>query len=122
MEPAQRSSIYPAPFQCRNHLAAIGDALFVIGGKWKLQIIVALGEGRTRFNELQRALTGISARVLSAELKDLELNGFVTRKADPSSPTNVEYGLTEYVYTLHDVLYSLTVWGKAHGKKIRGRS
>ncbi|KAA2238942.1 helix-turn-helix transcriptional regulator [Chitinophaga agrisoli] len=121
MEHNEQPTTYPTPYECQNSLGAIRDALFVIGGKWKLQVISAIGQGHNRFNELQRALTGISARVLSAELKDLELNGFVTRKADPNSPVNVEYGLTDYVHTLYDVLRSLTEWGEMHGKKIRGK-
>ena len=64
---------------CTARLSAIEDTLYVIGGKWKLKVIIALKEqGAMRFNELQRTITGISARVLSNELKELELNGFVT--------------------------------------------
>jgi len=107
--------------ECRGHLGAISDAISVIGGKWKLRILAGLGEGHKRFNELQRAIEGISPRVLSSELKDLELNGFVTRKADPFASTNVEYELTPYANTLQDVLRSLQEWGAMHAKKIRGR-
>ena len=55
--------------ECSSRLTALGDALYAIGGKWKLRVIIALREGNTRFNEIQRALNGISARVLSNELK-----------------------------------------------------
>ena len=74
---------HPAPTECKATLNAIADALYVIGGKWKLRIIVALREGNRRFNELHRVIDGISAKVLSAELKDLELNGFVSRNVCP---------------------------------------
>jgi DNA-binding HxlR family transcriptional regulator len=104
---------------CKSHLSAVGDALYVIGGKWKLRIIVALAEGTTRFNELQRRITGISARVLSNELKDLELNGFLIRKVYTGSPVLIEYELTDYSNTLTDVLHALGQWGEMHKQKIK---
>jgi DNA-binding HxlR family transcriptional regulator len=109
--------------ECVNALGAVGDALYVIGGKWKLRILIALSEGTKRFNELQRLVTGISARVLSNELKDLELNGFVTRTVhDKTIPTTVLYERTDYADTLKDVLNSLHAWGAMHRKKIRGQA
>jgi DNA-binding HxlR family transcriptional regulator len=62
---------------CKTQLASIGDALYAIGGKWKLRIIIALMHGKSRFNELQRTIDGISSKMLAAELKALESNGFV---------------------------------------------
>jgi len=97
----------------------VGDALYVIGGKWKLRIIIGLREGNKRFNELQRTVTGISARVLSHELKELELNGFVKRNVYTQMPVIVEYELTEYSNSLNDVLKSLSEWGAMHRDKIR---
>ncbi len=105
--------------ECKSSLNAVGDALYVIGGKWKLRIIIALGEGNIRFNELQRAVEGISARVLSNELKELELNGFVKRTVYTRTPVVVEYELTPYSATLKDVLHSLSGWGTQHRNKIR---
>ena len=105
--------------QCATSLSAIEDSLYVIGGKWKLKIIIALREeGNMRFNELQRTITGISARVLSNELKELELNGFITRKVHTSTPVVVEYGLTGYSDTLQNVLGALIDWGIKHMNKI----
>ena len=104
---------------CNAHLAAIGDALYAIGGKWKLRIIVALIHGRSRFNELQRTIKGISSKVLASELKDLELNGFVTRNVYAESPVVIEYELTDYALSLQPVLNSLGDWGAKHRKKIR---
>lgn len=105
--------------QCVSALAAVSDALYVIGGKWKLRIIIALSEGPKRFNELQRLITGISAKVLSSELKDLELNGFIKRTAHADSiPVSVEYERTEYADTLKDVVGALHDWGARHRKKI----
>ena len=105
--------------QCNAQLNAVGDAIYVIGGKWKLRIIIALSEGNRRFNELQRVIGGISARVLSNELKDLEINGFVKRNVYPNTPVIVEYEVTEYSQTLENVLHALGEWGTMHREKIR---
>ena len=105
---------------CTARLSAIEDTLYVIGGKWKLKVIIALKEqGAMRFNEMQRTITGISARVLSNELKELELNGFVKRKVYTSTPVVIEYELTSYSHTLDRVLQSLIEWGMTHRNKIR---
>lgn len=104
---------------CAARLAAIGDALYAIGGKWKLRIIVALIHGKSRFNELQRTIKGISSKVLASELKDLELNGFVKRTVYSGTPVIVEYELTEYALTLQTVLQELNAWGTMHREKIR---
>ena|SRR5688572_5373631 len=105
--------------QCKATLNSVADALHVIGGKWKLRIIVALKDGNKRFNEMQRLIEGISAKVLSSELKDLELNGFIRRNVFTSTPVVVEYELTKYADTLGDVLHSLSVWGAMHREEIR---
>jgi len=109
----------PSETQCKATLNAMADALYVIGGKWKLRIIVALTTGNKRFNELQRLVKGISAKVLSTELKQLELNGFVRRIVFTGSPVIIEYELSEYAETLDAVLQSLSEWGAMHREKIR---
>jgi len=113
------SNEIPSQAQCKATLGSIADALYVIGGKWKLRIIVALKEGSKRFNELHRTIEGISAKVLSAELKDLELNGFINRKVFTGSPVVVEYELTEYCETLADVLQALSDWGAMHRETVK---
>jgi DNA-binding HxlR family transcriptional regulator len=109
----------PSEEQCKATLNSVADALYVIGGKWKLRIIIALKEGTKRFNEMQRLIDGISAKVLSTELKDLELNGFVRSNVFTGSPVVVEYELTEYADTLGDVLQTLSEWGAMHKEKIK---
>jgi DNA-binding HxlR family transcriptional regulator len=109
------------PEECASRLAAVGDALYAIGGKWKLRIIIALSEGNKRFNELQRTVEGISARVLSHELKELELNGFVKRTIYDETPVVVEYELTEYSDTLDEVVDALSEWGARHRVKVKSR-
>ena len=109
----------PSEAQCKATLNSVADALFVIGGKWKLRIIVALKDGNRRFNEMQRLIDGISAKVLSTELKDLELNGFIRRNVFTGTPVVVEYELTDYADTLGDVLQTLSEWGAMHREKVR---
>jgi DNA-binding HxlR family transcriptional regulator len=104
---------------CRDALIAIQDALYVLNGKWKLPIIVALSEGKKRFGEIQKAVKGIAPKVLSSELKALELNGFVIRHVHNEFPVLVEYELTEYSNTLENVIKSLSEWGKQHREKIK---
>src|SRR5688500_16446873 len=89
--------------QCKAQLGAIGDALYVIGGKWKLRVIIALLHGKSRFNELQRTIEGISSKVLASELKELELNGFVKRRVYTETPIVVEYEATDYALTVRPV-------------------
>lgn len=108
-----------APPNCDSILPFIADALYVIGGKWKLRVIAALREDNKRFNEIQRAVAGISARVLSSELKELELNGFIKRIVHTGTPVVVEYGLTDYACSLGDLLTALASWGQKHRDKLR---
>ena len=104
--------------KCKNSIKALEDAMFVIGGKWTLRVIIALKDGHTRFNDLQRTINGISAKVLSGVLKDLEENGFVKRKVDVGTPVVVEYELLSYADTLKDVLSALVLWGEMHRQKV----
>lgn len=104
---------------CRQRLKAVSDALYAIGGKWKLQIIVAMLEGTNRFNELQRSIDGISSKVLASELKDLEMNGFIRREVHPGPPVIVQYELTTYSQSLTIVLDALYEWGSQHRVEVR---
>jgi len=109
----------PTETQCKATLNSIADALHVIGGKWNLRIIVALKDGSKRFNEMHRLIDGISAKVLSSELKALELNGFVRRTVFTGTPVVVEYELTDYADTLGNVLTALSEWGAMHREAVR---
>lgn len=103
---------------CNQSLQAVQDALYVLNGKWKLPIIIALSTGPKRFRELQRVVTGITAKVLSKELKDLEMNEFAVRNVYATMPVTVEYELTEYSKTLDSVIESLRAWGMQHRVRI----
>lgn len=119
MDTVDRLKPEDSEIACAAKLTAIGDALYAIGGKWKLRIVVALIHGKSRFNDLQRTIRGISSKVLASELKDLELNGFIKRNVFKSTPPIVEYQLTEYALTLQPVLDTLSEWGTKHRTKIR---
>lgn len=105
--------------ECNVVLNAVGDAMYAIGGKWKLRIIISIARGNKRFSELQRQIAGISGRVLSSELKELEMNGFIIKKVTVAYPVLIEYELTPYSQTLEKVVESLVEWGKQHREKIK---
>ncbi|MCF0065551.1 helix-turn-helix transcriptional regulator [Dyadobacter chenwenxiniae] len=110
-------------FACSQSLKAIEDVLHVLGGKWKLRIVVGIASGYNRFNELQRAVEGISARVLSNELKDLETNGVIVRKVEAgATPVIVTYEPTEYAKTVMPIVNTLADWGKNHRNKLQNES
>lgn len=105
--------------ECHKVLMAVSDALYAIGGKWKLMIIIAMARGNKRFTEIQKQVTGISARVLSSELKELEMNGFIVKKVENGYPVSIEYELLPYSHTLEEVVGAMTKWGMQHREKIK---
>lgn len=100
-------------------ILAVRDALDVINGKWKLQIIISLWCGNTRFREIERSIPKITSKVLAKELKDLEENLLVKRTVRASTPVLIEYSLQPYAKTLQDVIESLGAWGKLHRNTIK---
>lgn len=102
---------------CKQARLAIQDTLDVVGGKWKLVIISILRDGKKKFNELSRE-AGISPRILSKELQELEMNGLVNRNVCNTKPVTVEYELTTYSKTLSEVILAMHRWGVSHRKKI----
>jgi DNA-binding HxlR family transcriptional regulator len=105
---------------CSVMIQAAADALYVIGGKWKLPILIALHTKPRRFNELQRILVSISPRILSSELKEMELNGFIKRQVYASlTPIVIEYELAEYSQSLGALVRELIGWGTLHRNKLK---
>ena len=104
--------------ECTGGVAAIRDALYVLNGKWKLPLIFTLSEGPKRFKDIQRSLGDITPKVLSKELKELELNEFVTRTVFATTPVTVTYQITPYSRSLDKVLLELKDWGANHRKRI----
>ncbi len=91
----------------------VSRTVAVIGGKWKPSILYLLHRGPTRFNALQRALSGITQRMLTLQLRALENDGLVTRTITPSVPPQVEYGLTPLGESLSPVFDALIDWDKS---------
>ncbi len=95
------------------------DTLYVTGGKWKLLILTAIHAGSKRFKEIQGSVPGITAKVLSKELKDLELNKLITRTVYDTTPVTIEYEGTEYCQSLNTMINEMIKWGAMHRKQIR---
>lgn len=105
--------------ECTSSVNYIRDVLYVLNGKWKLPLIFTLTESPKRFGELQRVLDGITPKILTKELKELEINGFITRHVYPTTPVSVLYKTTPYSGTLQSVLNELRNWGAQHREKIK---
>ena len=90
----------------------IETTLKMLGCKWKVLIIRELLTGTKRFGELKRAVTGITQKVLTLKLREMEELGLLEREVYPQIPPKVEYTLTDIGYSLRPVLESLKCWGK----------
>lgn len=90
----------------------------VIGGKWKGVILYHLLGGTKRFNQLLRLIPGVTQRMLTRQLRELEADRIVARKVYPEVPPKVEYSLTEFGKTLEPVLKVLQQWGMEHLERI----
>ena len=106
---------------CAQDLMAVRDALHALSGTWKLPILMALSGGTKRFKELSKEVAGISDKMLSKELKDLEMNLLVKRTVYDSFPPTVEYSITDYKTSLNTVITELRDWGRQHRKKVLGK-
>jgi len=96
----------------RNVVAQIGD-------KWSVLILFALVDGADRFNSIKSRVVGISQRMLTQTLRDLEREGYVNRTVYPEVPVKVEYELTELGRDLVKPLYQLVTWADTHHDQIR---
>src|SRR5204862_1935930 len=103
---------------CTKALIPVRDALDILSGKWKLPIIIALKFGNKRFSELAKQVHGITDKMLSKELRELEMNELVKRTVFDSVPVVVEYSMTPYGQTLEKLIEELQVWGTQHRKRI----
>ncbi|WP_298648912.1 helix-turn-helix domain-containing protein [uncultured Proteiniphilum sp.] len=101
-------------------ILAVNDTINVISGKWKLPIISALLFGKKRFKDIEREIPKITPRMLSKELRDLEVNGIVTRTVFDTVPVSVRYELTESGKSFQKVLDVMLEWGLEHRKNVIG--
>lgn len=102
-------------------MLALNDTLNVLSGKWKLHIMGALLDGKKRFTEIENSIPKINPRMLSKELKELEVNGIVSRTVHNTIPVAVEYELTKSGYSIGDVLEVMVEWGLQHRKQVMGK-
>jgi DNA-binding HxlR family transcriptional regulator len=97
---------------------AVSSVLARVGDKWSVLIIVLLGDGPKRFNEIKRMVGGISQRMLTLTLRGLERDGLVKRTQFPTIPPRVDYELTQLGRSLWDAVKPLGEWAQGHVKHI----
>ena len=94
---------------------ALKDALNVINGKWKLAIVCTLLNEERRFSDIEKLIKGITPRMVSKELKELEINGVVKKMLIEDKQSKVmKYGLTQSGKQLSKVIESMVIWGQEH--------
>ena len=98
----------------QQFVLAVNDVLSVISGKWKLPIIGSLLFNKSRFMDIQRNIPGITPRMLSKELKELELNSIIKRTVYDTIPVTIEYELTPNARSLQELLDKMVEWGVKH--------
>jgi DNA-binding HxlR family transcriptional regulator len=107
--------------RCMGMILPVSDAIQILSGKWKLPILISLSFGNKRFSEIAKDIPKITDRMLSKELRELEMNQLIKRTVYDSVPVTVEYSMTEYGESLDPVIMELAKWGKQHRKKIMSR-
>lgn len=107
---------------CRKNLIAVHDALDVLNGKWKIHVLASLTFKKKKFSDLQRDIRGISNKILSRQLKEMEMSRLVSRTVSDSQKNTFDYSLTEFGYSLRPVIESLTAWGTEYRTKMLGKS
>lgn len=121
MKTETQETIYFNGLDCpKEYVLALKDTMNVISGKWKLAIIGTLLGNVKRFSEMQRMISDITPKMLSKELKELEINGVVERRVIPSTPVVVEYYLTPSGKKLKGLINQLVEWGIHHRVETMG--
>ncbi|MCU0424087.1 MAG: helix-turn-helix transcriptional regulator [Candidatus Kapabacteria bacterium] len=110
---SKKADITPQDFlECPVQLT-----LELLGGRWKLPIIHSLHQSTKRFKELERDVSGVTPKMLTKQLRDLEVNDIVHREYFPTIPPTVEYSLTEYGRTIVPLVLEIKKWGMRHQKR-----
>ncbi|MDP5043480.1 winged helix-turn-helix transcriptional regulator [Leeuwenhoekiella sp. W20_SRS_FM14] len=104
---------------CSQKIRAIHDTMDVLSGKWKVSIIACLCYQGMRYSELLREVKGISGKMLSRELKDLEMNKLVERVVEDTKPISVYYKITPYGSSLKELTDTIAAWGLAHRELVK---
>ena len=106
---------------CPKNMLSIRDALEALEGRWKLLILFSLYAGPKRFNQISKEVNGISDKILSKELKSLEVNQLLKREVLDSFPLTIAYSITAHGKSLEKVLEELHFWGLSHRKEVIGK-
>ncbi len=104
--------------ECAEKIRAVHDAMDVLNGKWTISIVATLCYSPKRYSDILYGVKGISGKMLSRELKDLEANRLVKRTVLDTQPVTVQYALTDYGMKLKEVIEHLAAWGLEHRKEI----
>lgn len=111
---SDRHSDVPGNRHTAGQCQTVTEVLARVGDKWSMQIVISLAEGPLRFNALRRAIDGISQRMLTRTLRNLERDGLVSRTVTPSVPPRVDYALTGLGHSLREPVCRLGQWAIAH--------
>lgn len=104
--------------ECQRAMLPVHEVLAQISGKWTILVVRVLSDGPKRFSELKRQIDGVSQKMLTATLRDLEKDGFVSRKVTPSIPPRVDYALTEMGLELQEPLKVIGNWAHANRHRV----
>lgn len=115
---AEEIEMSPEQALCLTMILPVRDALEILNGRWKLPIIISVSFGPKRFKQISKEVGGITDKMLSKELKDLEVNKLVKRTVHDTFPPKVEYSITEHGKTLEKVIRELWTWGYEHRKVV----
>jgi DNA-binding HxlR family transcriptional regulator len=116
--PAEPAPILPPNAHLDSDCRGVASVLARVGDKWSVLVIMLLGGGPCRFNELKRMVGGISQRMLTLTLRGLERDGLVTRTVFPTVPPRVDYELTDLGRGLSKPVQALGAWARAHQREI----
>jgi|SRR5215813_9147643 len=114
----ERTAVLPSHLHVPEDCRAVSDVLDRIGDKWSVLVVVMLGNGPKRFNELRRSIASISQRMLTLTLRGLERDGLVARTLFPSIPPRVDYELTKLGRSLLQPVGALGEWARENHAKI----
>lgn len=111
-----RKPVHTCEYGC-----AVEATADILGGKWKAVILYYLFQGPKRFNQLKRLLPAVTQRMLTLQLRELELDGIIHREIYKEIPPRVEYSLTEFGMSLGPIVVQMRDWGEAYMEQIQAR-
>jgi DNA-binding HxlR family transcriptional regulator len=118
--PVPRTPVLPPNSHLEGDCRGVASILARVGDKWSVFVIMLLGDGPRRFNEIKRMVGGISQRMLTLTLRGLERDGLVTRTVFPTVPPRVDYELTDLGRGLWSPVEALGKWAHDHQAEIEG--